>query len=520
MISSKKNLSRLVLFVSLVFLISLAGLIFVFQSWMPFMWFLLASGVAGLCWTAFVNRRLIQEFLFMKTTQKGLSMGLTLGLVILILIGVNFIAVKFNKTFDLSQTQSHTLSEQTKKVLDQLDSDLEIKYFYTDGLQTQDQAKRNLTQLVRLFQQYSNKIKFENVEMNSRPKIVELYGAKAGTGEAFLSYHNKISKIDTQFGPNGSQTYTEQELTNSIIKSTRKIFKKVYFLVGHGERSLEEDRDEKALGSLKALLSKKSYQVESLNVLERGLIPEDADVLVIVAPEKDFLKNEMSLIQKYLTSYKPLLLVLGRPVPNSIKIILNEVGIRSDENYIFNILNTPDGPVVSTDQPTVATQFLENNPITTNLVKNHQVIFNRPTSLTVKTPTGVDTLALLQTAPASVALNSVSTTTFQGKPQSYVLMTQTTRPYNLITISDASILSNQYIGQASNTSLVLNAVAALAGEKDLISIAAKDVSTTPLKMNGVSLALFYKYFVVGYIVPLPFLLLLTSLIIWYRRRNA
>lgn len=512
--------SQLLFFAALILLVSLFGLLFVFQSWMPFMWGLLALGLMGIGFGVYLERQNLLDFFTMKTTQRGLNMGVVILLMLIILVTINYLGVKYNKTYDFSLAQQYSLSDQTKKVLDHLEEPLELKYFYQDGLQNQDQLKKSFANLVRLYQDYSPKVQFENIELNSRPKIVEEYGAKQGTGEAFLKYKGKINKIDTQFGATGGQVFSEQELTNALIKSTRQTQKSICFLAGHGERSIENERDEKAITAFSTLLTKRSFEVESLNLFQTGNIPEGCSVLVIAGATTDLQKNEVSLIQNYIKAGRPLLLLLDRETPKTIKDILTTIGLQLQNVYVFNILNTPQGPIVSTDQPTVATQFSLESEISLPLAQNRQVIFLKPDSLIELSKHESVLTPLVKTAEATVALKTLNTSEYEGKPQSFTLGYQVSGPQNMVVFSDVNFVSNQVVLQSSNKDLIFNSISFLANEKDLISLIPKDISKTPLKVNGPILANYFKYLVAGFLIPIPFIFLIISLILWFRKRNA
>lgn len=512
--------SQLLFFTALILIVSICGLLFVFQSWMPFMWGLLALSLIGIGVGIYLERQNLWDFATMKTTQRGLNMGVVIALVLVILVTINYLGVKYSRTYDFSLADQYSLSEQTKKVLDHLDSDLELKYFYQDGLQNQDQLKKSFANLVKLYQDYNSKVQFENVELNSKPKIVEEYGAKQGTGEAFLKYKGKINKIDTQFGAAGGQVFSEQELTNAIIKSTRQTQKSICFLAGHGERSLENDKDEKALTAFRTLLEKRSFQIESLNLFQTGNIPEACSVLVIAGATTELQKNEVSLVTNYINAGKPTLILLDRGTPQSLQTILKNAGLALQNVYVFNILNTPQGPIISTDQPTVATQFSLESEISLPLAQNRQAIFIRPdTLIEVQGFEGILT-PLVKTADATVALKTLNTSEYEGKPQSFALGYQVSGPQNMVIFSDVNFVSNQAVLQSSNKDLIFNSISFLANEKDLISLIPKDISKTPLKVNGPVLANYFKYLVVGVLIPIPFLFLIISLIMWFRKRNA
>lgn len=524
--------NKIIFFLSLFFLICLSGMYFALQAWMPFMWFLIIFGVAGLVYVTFKERKIITEFANLKTTKHGLSMGTSFILILFILGFINYFSVKFVRIFDYSLTNSYTLSDQSKKIIDHLDADLDIKYFYKDGLQNTDQIKKTFLNLARVFEAYSSKIKVSSIEMNSNPALTELFGATKGTGEAFVSYKGKMNRIETQFTGSSGATYSEQDFTNAIIKSTRTHFKNIYFIQGHKERDTEDEKDENALAAFKKALEKNSYIVKNLNLISTGSIPADADVLIIGGATESFQNSEMKLINDYLMSGQPLLVLIDSNRGSQIagpKNILDHIGWKLSSEYVFNILNTPSGPLVSTDQATVANIFSPESEITRFFGNNRSTLFFRPHPLVPneKTNANFKTEILVKTSDKSVGLSRIDMTNYEGQPRSFNLgvhfkgnYQNSNKETNIVIFSDVSLAQNQFFNQTSNKDLLLGSVAFLAKETDLISLSPKEPAVTQLKMAGPEFNTYFKYILVGLFFPMPILFLVLSIIVWMRRRHA
>lgn len=517
--TSYKKSGLMLVVASILFLI-LGGFWFVFQTWMPFMWIILAVSVCLFIMSGIREKKIISDFLSSKSTKNSLSMGSTVLLTLVILIAVNSIGVRHNKYFDLSQNQQMTLSDQTIKVLENINQDIEFKYFYVDGLQTQDTLKKNFTTLLRLYQSFSKRIKFETIEMNKNPIVVKDFGATQGTGEAFVRIGSKTIKIDTQFGSQGGQAYTESSFTNGLIRASRTQLKKVYFLNGHGERSLDDEKSEQSISFFKYEVEKLSYAVNTLNLLSTGQMPKDIDVLVIAGPQSVVSQTELQSLDNYLKAGGKIILALDRSSDVSWFNWLKAKGIVYKANYVFNVLNTQAGPVISIDQPTMANQFSSESDITKKFDEGLRIIFNKPSELKINPVLSEkhSYKPIVKSALASVALQSLTETAFEGKPQSYSLGFQIDD--QMIVMSDVSVMANQFYPQGSNKDLLLSSLAYLAQEKDLISTSPKDISKTTLKMQGPELSFYFKTILVAYIIPLPLVFLFIALFVWYRRRHA
>jgi ABC-type uncharacterized transport system involved in gliding motility auxiliary subunit len=523
--------SKILFSVSLFFLICMGGMYFAMQTWMPFMWILLVFGVASIVFVGYSERKILGEFSQLKTTKHGLSMGTVLFLTLCILCFVNYFSVKFVKVFDQSITRQYTLSEQTKKIIDNLDGDLEIRYFYKEGLQNADQIKKSFLNLAKVFETYSSKIKVSSIEMNSNPSITELFGATKGTGEAFVSYKGKINRIETQFLGMSGMAYGEQDFTNAFIKTTRAKFKNIYFIEGHKERSIEDNKEELSISAFKQALEKNSYAVKSLNLISTGSIPADTDLLIIGGATEGYQKSEVALLNNYLSEGHPALILLdsAQGVVAGPSDILHNLGWKLGSEFIFNILTTPNGPMVSTDQPTVANTFSNENIITQLFGANRSALFFRPHPLEPqnKINPNIQAEVIVKTSDKSVGLAKIETTDYEGKPRSFNLGVHFKGKYqtgkidtDVVIFSDVNLASNQFFNQTSNKDLLLNTVAYLAKETDLVSLAPKEPLATKIKMAGPEFNSYFKYILVGLFFPMPIVFLILSIAIWFKRRHA
>lgn len=529
-----KSKSQFILITAFILLVSLGGLYFAIQSWMPFMWFLLVPGIVGILAWAISARVLIVDFFTMKTTKQGLHMGVIILIATVFLILINFISVRYNKTFDLSATGQYTLSAQSKKIIDMVgaadtDEFIQVKFFYKEGLEGVEAAKKSFASLIKVYQEYSPKIKFEYVEMNAHPKLTQDFGANKGSGEAFVEYKGQKNRIEGQFSGQGLQSFSEQQLTNALIKTTRKSKKTVYFMQGHNERNVENEKDEAGISSFKQMLEKNSLNVAMLNLAEKNEIPTDANAVLIIDPQLKLQKFEIETLSAYLVNGGAMVLALDQKNSAGLENFLEQFGIQHEKQYIFNILNSPMGQVVNSQQPTVAVKYSQSSPITKIFSSNSSSVFLKPNSLKITTtPTYIQTDVLVKSPEASVALENLDSADYKGQPTAFNLAIElkgkfkenSTKDFSAVIFADADFLSNQFIFQNTNRDLALNTVSSLIQESDLVSIAPKEPMATKMILPIPEFNQFYKFVVVGLFLPIPFIFLLISFLMWLRRRHA
>lgn len=495
-------------FISMLIILTMIG------EWVPFCWIALGLTVFFAGFGFFKDRQLFGEFFTMKTTKEGMSMGLLIVLMIALLAVVNYLGAKYYKTWDFSAAQSNTLSPQSVQILKSLDSDLKVLFFYKKGVEGNTESRQQFRDLVTKYQDVSAKVQLDFVEVNESPDISKEFGVDKGSGVVFVSYkgtRNRVEKID------------EQSLTSSIIKVTRGTPKSIYFTIGHREKDLSDNQEGLGLGSLKMMLDNNRYTVKTL-ALAQTKIPSDADVVVIAGPSQSFQDFEINALEEYLKNGGSLFVALETQTPVGLEKLLAKVGLVLENNNILNIVDTPAGSLPNAG-PTMGNVFSETSKITRSF--GHEfTLFRNPQGIkTANIGAGMMADELVKTTPDSVAFKTLQTSG-EADQGSYALVTEVTgvfpgaaegaKPFSVIVAGDVDFMSNQMLYQNLNRDLVLNSLASLAKEDDLISISPKEPQATQMLMTETK----FMMFLFGFIIPIPVLLLGTSIGVWIRRRNA
>ncbi|MBC7420159.1 MAG: GldG family protein [Bdellovibrio sp.] len=514
---SKKG--KLFLTISLLSLIALGGLFFAIKVWMPFMWFLLVPVLIGMIGWIVVDHRSIHDFFGMKTTKQGFNMGAIILIALVFLCVINFVGARHYGTFDFSTNNLNTLSEQSKKILKSLDADLEVKFFYKNGADKVEENKKAFRDLLKRYQDESTRVKLEFVEMNERAKLSQDFGANKGTGEGFIDYKGNKNRIEN---------YTEQDFTNAIIKVTRTTKKNIFFLEGHNERNLDQEKDETSLFGFKQLLEKNSYNVQKFSLSTAPQIPLNADALVIADPKQGFQDFEVKAIEDYLVRGGTLMLALDDKIPNGLQKVVANLGIELENFYVFNVFDTPMGAVVNAQSPTVGVQYSMTSEITRVFGTTQMTVFRQPHAFKIAASSDrIRAEAIVKTPENSVALKNLDSQDYQGKPQAYNLVIEikgkyanSDKEFTVVAFADTDFMSNILLYQNLNRDLALNTIASLAKEVDLIAVTPKEALATKLSLSPPEFAQFFKFTVLGIFFPLPIVLMIISLVLWFKRRHA
>ncbi len=310
---------------------------------------------------------------------------------------------------------------------------------------------------------------------------------------------------------------------------TQEKQKTVYFTKGHNEANLEESREARGLFQLKNLLENNNYILKTWTLNTETKVPTDADIVLVVGPQQNFLDFEVKLLEQYLDQGGKLILALKSEKTAGLDKFLNQFGIQPQNNYILNIVNLGVAQTVDPRTPTFGNVFSAENPVTKVFTGGEVTLFFRPMSFTKSsTPVAGITLdEIIKTNQDSMAFKDLTFKDQLGRgPHTLAMSVKGRRPvasskdsakdFEMLVFGDSDFMNNQMLFQNLNRDLVLNSLAALAGQEQLISITPKEVSRTEIEPSTMKQSLFYF----GVAFPLPILMLISSLVLWFRRRHA
>ena len=317
-------------FLSLIFcFVSIASV--ALKAWGTF-WICLFFCVVSLAVFVVLSFKEFVNFFVSRQLRYGTNVAMSILGVAGIMIFLNIIvAQRFDKRADLTESQYNSLSEQTKQILKTLDKKVDVIAFFSDkNSQLTLRAKERL----ELYQRESEliSVSFKNPYID--PSLYQKYKLQYD-GTIVFESKDRIEKVTT---------VNEQEFTSAFLKIIQNKTKKVYFLVGHEERSID-NITENGYQQVKTELKKQNYVVLSLSLLRQAEIPSDCDVLVIAGPKKPLLQQEIVMIKKYLSKGGKLFLLLD-PSPNSTDVnqglvqLMKKWGVQIGNDLVHDRVNS------------------------------------------------------------------------------------------------------------------------------------------------------------------------------------
>lgn len=252
----------------------------------------------------------IKSFFKSRAFRIGMYSAISSIIVIAIAAGVIMITDELPTTYtklDMTQNQLYSISEQTEKILGNLDKDVEIYLLAQSG-----NEDSTLLNMLKRYEAINDKVKVILKDPVVYPNFVQQYTTEAvyensvivvsGERSQYISYYEiYVSQIDYSTYQRTIDFYGESCVTSAIDYVTSSNLPKAYLLTGHGEKELNTTVD--------TLIAKDNIDIETLNLLTVEEVPQDADCLIVNSPASDIPQSEIKKIETFLINGGNLLLI-------------------------------------------------------------------------------------------------------------------------------------------------------------------------------------------------------------------
>ncbi|WP_202710268.1 GldG family protein [Sporosalibacterium faouarense] len=447
------------------------------------------------------------------------SIILTVSIVGIVIL-FNILISNYNMRIDMTQNKLHTLSDKTKQVLSNLDNDIEIIGFFTDDSDLLPQ----INELLKEYKHHSDDLTISLLDINSNPVKARQYDV-TDYGTVVVKSGDRIVRIrrndfyQMDFRTTENVFAGEEKITQAIVDVTTEKQNKAYFLQGHGELSGD------SIHWFKSSVEGEGYIVDDLNMAQENGIPEDADLLIIPGPTKDFTSDELWYLTQY-TDNGGRIMFLMRRVQDQASIngllgYMRSLGVQVNNDLVIdperNYFNDP-----ITIIPEYKTQTIVNKLKQAGLY----VILTDAISIEKSENIKDNTLyePLLETSNKAWGETNLTADDInfdendhEGPLTVAAAITKNGRQkaMKVVVIGNVAIATNELINEQGNMDFIVNAINFTQDKEELISIRTKNRVMEPLTIQG-NQGTFLYVVLVGVI---PLIIFAAGLIIFIRRRR-
>ncbi len=430
----------------------------------------------------------IREFIAKRSTLLALNTAIMTLVFMAIIVLIGIMSIKFKLRVDLTENNRYTLSSQTVKILKSLDHDVDVIAFY----RSDERTRQAMLDLLKEYSYYSPNFTFRFVDPDKSPAEAVEHGITSYR-TTLLRYGDKQEIVGTE---------SESRLTRALIKLLSDEVKTIYFVKGHGEKSIDSLKGND-YGLARETMEKENHQVHELLLMSRERVPEDAAVVVVAGPENDLLPVELEKLTAYLKSGGRVLFMLdpgaSPGLPGYLSAFDFEIGddLIIDKqsqiygaNYLTPVVQEYSDKHILTHEFNVATFYPaarsvgikeDHNKGSYNLARtsvNSWVIRGELTEENLKFDVNRHRRGPIEImAVTAVEASTGDTQTGNGDDD-------LKKWGKLMVIGDSDFAGNTHIKLAGNKDFFLNTISWLAEEKILISIRKKETGLTPLMMTA------------------------------------
>jgi len=467
-----------------------------------------------------------------RQTQYAAYASVYILVVLLVLVAINFLANRYDKSYDSTANKQFSLSDQTIRVVKGLKRDIQFNYF---GPQNEFRVARDT---LDRYSSLSPKLHVAYIDPERKPQIAKAAGYRP----------DSTVIVDSGSRRESAKSLGEEELTGALIRSLKSDERTVCVVSAAGERSID-DSDAGGYSLFKQLLERDNYKVRTETLrpaassdnkpLALGQtpttssleVPKSCTVLVIAGPKNDYPVPVVSALKAYVEAGGRALFMLDTPLRlgesnpptenEDLLKLLSGWGVTANKDLALDLSGVgrifrlgPEVPLIVSYESHPITQPLTRVPTAYPISRSLDAQSAGKTTLT----------KLVDTTEASVSTTSIGargavdpTKGKKGPLTLAVAGTLSSSPQGRFVVLGTSLVAqNGIVGSRSlgNSDLMVNIVNWLSSDEDLISIRPKAPSDRPLNMTSGRLnATFWLSVAVFPLAVIGF-----GLITWWRRR--
>lgn len=462
-----------------------------------------------------------------RSARFGVNSAVSVFFFIGILVFVNYLGAQHVKRFDTTSEKIYSLSDESSKVAQQINQDLQIKAFYPGG------EYAPAKEVLDLFKAKNNRISYEFIDPDKQPQTAQRYqvtqygefqnpmnGQSFRYGTLILTMGDKTERIEKQ-----NEALHEEDITNAMLKLVKGEKKTIYFTQGHGEKS-PDDADKGGYSQAKTGLEKENYTVKTVNLAEQqGKVPDDAAVLIMAGPKTEPFANELDAIDAYLNKGGSAYIMVDPSPSPGLADFLKKWSIDVGNNIVLDASGLgrlfqagPEIPLVTRYSDHKITAGMKGIMTFFPLARSVSPMMNPPAGLMVENLFSSSERSWGETDLKSGEAKFDEGKDLKGPVSLAVVATKdvgNNKKARLVAFGDSDFASNSFFGDQGDGNLFQNTVSWLAQDENFISIRPKNPEDRRITMTEAQRRL--VNYVMLLLLPVGVLIIGGS--VWAKRRR-
>jgi hypothetical protein len=432
--------------------------------------------------------------------RQGLSLLVYSTFFVMAVALVYLISANRSVRMDITRDKIHTISPLTQSVLRAIPPGHRVvAQIFVPASQ-----HASLSRILQNCERETPAFFFELYDPDRDLDVVLQMGTQVRKGTIFVTHINEAGELVARLERpefNLANPLRESVLTNAIARVLQDEKKKYYFVTGHGEKRL--DGSEGSLTVLANLIVGSSFPIEPLRLAE-GRIPDDVAALIIAGPSRDYSDFERELLEHYLEEGGDLLMMIdpvlpgGEPLTNLELMLDAAAALRAPNRLVID----PSAVNISGYAFTPLALWADHEISRATNQSPFSLIQARPIMTSPSVPPGFEHLGVLSTNERSWIeqiddLRNLARFTPPTDPEEigvYTLAATARRPtpggrfgeeMRVLLVGDSDAFTDRHIERNGDAALfVIQGLAWLRGERDLLAVPPRTLTSTPLRLQA------------------------------------
>ncbi len=509
------------------------------------------AGIGGICLAVclFMNRTRLWSFFTAGPGLRYLNTAAALLLLAAVFVMVSYIGAQRFRRMDLTRGGIFSLSQETRMVLrERIHEPLTITVLFEDAGSLEYKC---VHELLDRYRSESRMIQARFIDPDNNPDLARQTLRKYSLNSldvCIIEYRDRVEvlsrtdmfhyKDNMGIGKKKADAFTgEMALTAAMLRIAEEDPITLCFTQGHKEPKLNNIRKkgDPGLGVLAGQAGLRNMRCMPLHLMKSGTIPDQCDVLVIVAPKTDFNELELRILREYLFERRGSMMVFLDPVirkpvgskkmffhENTIEALLRECGFVLPEAYCLD----PSMAALMGDYTSlIVTDFADHKAVNSLRDGNLQLAVARPVQPDEKNKYGFQLQPLMFTSKRAWLMDDPNARQISAKgktPAQYPLAVCASRLWTqgkdavssrIMVVGDSDFITNPNLMPASRDFFV-NSAKWMTEREHLISIGPEMLGNFRIQLSeDTSLTLSILLWGV-----LPLLSIVAGCVVWFIRR--
>jgi len=412
--------------------------------------------------------------------------------------------------WDLTAGQRNSLSDATRKVLENMKGPLKITAYATTRDAMQGNLRQQIAEFVAPYQRAKPGLNLTFIDPTSNPNETKAANVRVN-GELIVTYGARSEHLTN---------LSEQSMANMLQRLLRGKEQQIAYVTGHGEPALD-GRANFDFGSFGQQLSNKGFRIVPLNLAVAPEVPDNISVLMLSTPRTPLQKGEVAKIRSYLERGGNLLWLIDQGSLYGLEPIAEYLGLVLSPGVVVDPIGVKLGGA-----PTTAIGVAYGmHPITDNF--NLNTVFPFARKIEMKPENGdwhatrlvdVAQTGWLETGDPNKDVRFDKDRDVPGPITISVALSRKVKDKDqrVALFGGSGFLSNAFVGNGGNIDLGVNTFNWLAQDENLITIQPRATPARQLKLTETGVTILG----VTFLILVPAIFLFTGVTIWWRRRKA